>query len=62
MTEHAVGAKPLSGSDRPSRKFSSGRVCREAGCGTRLSIYNNGKFCSMHEPMIVPRTRGKKIA
>jgi hypothetical protein len=22
----------------------------------------NGKFCYQHEPMIVPRTRGKKIA
>jgi hypothetical protein len=62
MTEHAVGAKPLSGSDRPSRKFTPGRTCREPDCATRLSIYNNGKFCSTHEPMIVPRTRGKKIA
>jgi len=25
-------------------------------------MYNSGKFCSQHEPMIVPRTRGKKIA
>lgn len=62
MTEHAVGAKPLSGSDRPSRKFSAGRTCREPECETRLSIYNNGKFCASHEPMIVPRTHGKKIA
>lgn len=62
MAEHAVGAKPLSGSDRPSRKFSQGRVCREVGCGTKLSMYNNGKYCSMHEPMVVPRTRGRKIA
>ena len=62
MSEHAVGAKPLSGSDRPSRKFTAGRMCREPGCATRLSIYNNGKFCSQHEPMLVPRTRGKKIA
>jgi hypothetical protein len=37
-------------------------VCRQPGCTTRLSIYNNGKFCYQHEPMIVPRTRGKKIA
>lgn len=62
MSEHAIGARPLSGTDRPSRHFDAGRVCREANCGTRLSIYNNGKFCSMHEPMAVPRTRGKKIA
>jgi hypothetical protein len=37
-------------------------VCRETGCTTKLSIYNNGKFCYQHEPMAVPRTRGKKIA
>jgi len=52
----------LSGSDRPSRSFGAGRVCREPGCATKLSIYNNGKYCYQHEPMAVPRTRGKKIA
>jgi hypothetical protein len=62
MSEHAVGAKPLSGSDRPSRRFTAGRACKEPGCTTQLSMYNNGKYCSQHEPMIVPRTRGKKIA
>jgi hypothetical protein len=62
MSEHAVGAKPLSGSDRPSRRFTQGRTCREPNCLTRLSMYNNGKYCSNHEPMVVPRTRGKKIA
>jgi len=25
-------------------------------------MYNNGKYCYLHEPMAVPRTRGKKIA
>ena len=62
MSEHAIGAKPLSGTDRPSRHFSAGRVCREPECRTRLSIYNNGKYCATHAPMIVPRTRGRKIA
>lgn len=38
------------------------RVCREDGCGTHLSLYNPGKYCSLHEPMQVPRTRGRKIA
>jgi hypothetical protein len=62
VAERVVRATSLSGNDRPSRSFGSGRVCREPGCTTRLSIYNNGKFCYQHEPMIVPRTRGKKIA
>lgn len=62
VAEHVVRGTSLSGSDRPSRSFGAGRVCREPGCTTKLSIYNNGKYCYQHEPMAVPRTRGKKIA
>ncbi len=57
-----MGAHPLTGSHRPSRAFKAGRICRHPGCGTMLSIYNDGKFCYQHEPMVVPRMRGKKIA
>lgn len=52
----------LSGGDRPSKSFGRGRTCREPGCKTKLSMYNNGKYCFQHEPMAVPRTRGRKIA
>ena len=62
MSERAVGGTPIAGSDRPSRAFMAGRVCRHEGCETRLSIYNDGEYCYSHEPMVVPRTRGKKIA
>lgn len=63
MSEAAVIGSPLgTGGDRPSKSFGKGRVCVEAGCKTRLSRYNPGKYCSLHEPMTVPRTRGKKIA
>ena len=62
MSETAVGGSPISGHERPSRAFAKNRVCKEPDCGTRLSIYNNGKYCYQHEPMAVPRTRGKKIA
>jgi hypothetical protein len=57
-----IGGRPISGHDRPSRAFKPGRVCQEPGCGTRLSIYNKGKFCYQHEPHAAPRTRGRKIA
>ncbi len=60
-TDHLV-AHPITGSDRPSRAFNKNRVCLEDGCGTKLSMYNQGKYCYQHEPMAVPRTRGKKIA
>jgi hypothetical protein len=59
--DHMV-AHPITGSDRPSRAFKKNRTCAEEGCGTKLSMYNNGKYCYQHEPMAVPRTRGKKIA
>jgi hypothetical protein len=62
MSERSLGGHTLSGSERPSRSFGKGRTCREPGCNTRLSMYNNGKYCYVHEPMAVPRTRGKKIA
>lgn len=63
MSDAALRGTPITGgSDRPSKKFKAGRVCREIGCGTRLSIYNQGKYCYLHEPMAVPRTRGRKIA
>ncbi|MFP5377562.1 MAG: hypothetical protein ACLGIO_12385 [Acidimicrobiia bacterium] len=61
-SERAVQGTPFTGSDRPSRSFGKGRVCKEPGCETRLSMYNSGKFCYEHEPMAVPRTRGRKIA
>lgn len=61
MSERAVSGQSLSGADRPSKSFGAGRTCREAGCETKLSRYNNGKYCYQHEPMSVPRTRGKKI-
>ena len=62
-SERVIQGTPISGgSDRPSRSFGKGRVCKEPGCRTRLSMYNNGKFCYQHEPMAVPRTRGRKIA
>jgi hypothetical protein len=62
MSERAVKGTPISGNERPSRSFKKGRVCGDPGCETRLSIYNKGNYCYQHEPMAVPRTRGRKIA
>lgn len=62
MSDRSVQGFAFTGSDRPSRSFGKDRVCGEEGCDTKLSRYNPGKFCYQHEPMAVPRTRGKKIA
>ena len=37
------------------------RVCEEPECATRLSRYNEFEFCALHQPMVVPRMRGKVI-
>lgn len=34
--------------DLPHR-YGEGRVCHEDGCETRLSVYNPGRFCCLHE-------------
>ena len=47
---------------RRARRGPVDRVCAHPSCGTRLSIYNDGKHCSLHAPMVVPRTRGRKLA
>jgi len=45
--------------ERPPRKFPPGRLCAEANCETRLSIYNKGDYCSLHTQSVV-RLRGKR--
>lgn len=37
------------------------RVCNEEDCVTVLSIYNELSFCALHQPMIIPRMRGKVL-
>jgi hypothetical protein len=62
MDDRSLGGERISSNEPSSRQHVSGRVCAEKGCVTRLSIYNDGHHCSLHAPMITPRTRGKKIA
>ena len=62
MSERSVAGTPFNGGGRPSRSYAKGRVCKEPGCDTILSIYNDAKHCARHAPLTVPRTRGKKIA
>jgi hypothetical protein len=57
-----VSGTAVTGVGRPSKRYAEGRVCKEPGCATKLSIYNKGKFCYIHEPIKVPRTRGRKVA
>ncbi len=58
---HAHVGSPITSVERTTRRARVGRVCRESDCPTLLSVYNDGFFCSLHAPMVVPRTRGKKL-
>jgi hypothetical protein len=62
MSDRSLTGHSLSSSERPSKSFGKDRTCREPSCETKLSMYNSGKYCYKHEPMAVPRTRGRKIA
>lgn len=56
--EGSVGGESLAvGGHRP-QSFGRGRVCMEPRCGTQLSIYNPGDYCSLHQPMEEVRIRG----
>ena len=60
-TERTIGGRGLQGTGPRSRTFGRGRLCGEPGCGTRLSIYNDGSFCSHHQAKITPRMLGTKV-
>jgi hypothetical protein len=45
---------------RANRTYSTGRVCDEPGCETRLSIYNKWRYCWQHEPIHTYVPRGKR--
>lgn len=62
MTVESADTRPPAGDDGPAVRARPGRICQDEECETRLSIYNDGSFCSVHAPMSTPRTRGKKIA
>jgi hypothetical protein len=60
-SENVKGHRP--GNDPPpSKPERVGRVCTEAACDTRLSIYNKSGFCWQHQPLIFPNYRGKRLA
>jgi hypothetical protein len=61
MDTTALLGSRITSTEGTTRRYRSGRVCHEDGCETKLSVYNDGAFCSLHAPMVVPRIRGKKL-
>jgi hypothetical protein len=62
LVKGSIGGMFFKGHGRASRTFAPDRVCSHDECETRLSIYNEGNFCYLHEPQVAPRVRGRKIA
>ena len=61
MDERAIVGMRITSVEGGVRRWKKGRVCRDDDCSTKLSVYNDSTWCSLHAPMIVPRTRGKKL-
>ena len=58
---NVIGAERHNSHDKPPRTFTPGRQCAEPNCGTRLSLYNDSNYCSLHTVKVSPRVRGKKV-
>ncbi len=57
----SIGGMSCTSWHHPPRPHSKGRICREQGCDTILSIYNESDKCARHEVTAI-RTRGVHIA
>ena len=56
-----IAAEISNSHDKPPRTFTLGRQCAELNCRTRLSLYNDSNYCSLHAVKVSPRVRGKKV-
>ena len=57
VRSEVVGGEIYNNHDRPPRRFGTGRQCAGPDCETRLSVYNESDYCSIHKVMVKPRTR-----
>jgi hypothetical protein len=60
MSERAQGANPAATSKKKSKQYGAGRECAEDDCGTVLSRYNPGLYCSRHEHLTDARRESQK--
>ena len=61
MTDIDTSADASVATAKKATSTTTKRVCNEENCATVLSIYNELSFCSLHQPMIIPRMRGKVL-
>ena len=53
---------PIHPLPKRNRVWTTGRVCAEPGCITKISMYNRAKYCWVHEPLHYYVARGRKKA
>lgn len=64
MKSRVVGRLVSSGTGRISERVSAygpGRVCGMPGCGTLLSTYNPGHYCSLHDAFFPAQACRRRI-
>jgi len=49
LDDEAIGGQIVGGDSHRVRVFPGGRVCAHDGCSTRLSVYNRGDVCALHD-------------
>jgi hypothetical protein len=59
--DQAIGADILTSHHRAARTYRKGRVCREPGCRTVLSIYNSEDRCAAHHLAVVETPRRRSL-
>ena len=62
MSESTLRGNRIRGGVRPSRTYTTGRVCAQKDCDTRLSQYNRREHCFQHAPTRFPRLRGRVVS
>jgi hypothetical protein len=60
MAEERLKGASVRTLPRPNKTYTSGRICAEPGCETKLSMYNKWQYCWQHEPVHEYIPRGKR--
>ena len=60
MTDERFRGAAVRTLPRANKRYTSGRVCADPGCGTKLSMYNKWQYCWQHEPVHSYVPRGKR--
>ena len=54
MDDEAIGGPILGAEHHRVKAYPCDRVCEHKGCSTRLSLYNPGSLCVVHDERGVP--------